>query len=282
MRKYILKDLTDRKVGFIKVLSKNENSGGTVDSTLWNCICEACDSLIILNHKTITSKKKTTCGCKLRTLKFKSGNRFGKLTIVSEAEKSKNGVRQLLCQCDCGKETTVRANNLTSGNTTSCGCVGEESRRTHGMSNTRVYQIHEGMLRRCREDLKEQFPFHAGKGVKVCKEWNPQLGGSFENFYRDMGDPPEGHSLDRIDGQKDYSKNNCRWATPSVQGYNKNLDPNNTSGKSGVSFYKQNNKWSSEIHVEGEHIRLGMFNDFEEAVKARKSAELKYYGWNKQ
>ena len=60
------------------------------------------------------------------------------------------------------------------------------------------------------------------------------------------------------------------------------LDPNNTSGKSGVSWYTQNQKWSAEIHVENQHIRLGMFSSFEAAVKAREEAELKYYGWNKE
>lgn len=97
-----------------------------------------------------------------------------------------------------------------------------------------------------------------------------------------MGECPDGLSLDRIDPSGNYEKDNCRWATNSWQGYNKGLDPNNSSGKSGVSWYTQSQKWSAEIHVENQHIRLGMFSNFEDAVKAREEAELKYYGWNKQ
>ena len=133
------------------------------------------------------------------------------------------------------------------------------------------------MKRRCRERLKESFPYHAGKGVTVCERWD-----SFENFFSDMGECPDGLSLDRIDVNGNYEPSNCRWATNSLQGYNKGIDPNNTSGKSGVSFYSRLGKWSSEIHVDGEHIRLGIFSNFEDAVKARKEAELKYYGFNKE
>lgn len=288
MRKYPLKDFTNYEIGFLKITGRFEpKEDDTAETALWSAIC-ACGNSCVIKHKQVTGKKKNTCGCAIRSLKFQAGNKYNKLTIVSEGEKivypDGATVRQVWCKCDCGNPdlTLVRTNNLTSGNTSSCGCVGEESRKTHGMSHTRTYQIHEAMLRRCRADLVEQFPHHAGKGIEVCPEWNPKLGGSFENFYRDMGECPDGLSLDRIDVNGNYCKENCRWATNSIQGYNKGLDPNNTSGKSGVSWYNQNQKWSAEIHVDGQHIRLGMFSSFDAAVRARQEAELKYYGWNKQ
>lgn len=288
MRKYVLKDYTGAKIKFLEILGRHESSeDDTALTAKWLAEC-ACGNQIILMLKDVTSKKKTTCGCAIRSLKYQAGNKYGLLTIVSEGEKvvSPDGtrVRQLWCSCDCGnpKLTLVRANNLQSGNTSSCGCVGEESRKTHGLSNSRTYQIHEGMLRRCRPELSEDFPYHAGRGIQVCERWNPRLGGSFENFYEDMGPAPDGMSLDRIDVDGNYSPENCRWATNSIQGYNKGLDPNNTSGKSGVSFYTRQGKWSAEIHVENQHIRLGMFTNFEDAVSAREAAELHYYGWNKE
>lgn len=287
MRKYKLKDYLNVEIGFLKILGRYESKEtDTALTAQWIAEC-ACGETCIIEHKQVTGKKKTTCGCGIRTLNYQPGNKYGLLTIVEEGPKIDYGhtkVRQVWCRCDCGNPelTLVRTNNLQSGNTSSCGCVGEESRKTHGLSGTRTYQIHEGMLRRCKPELAEQFPYHAGKGIKICADWNPKLGGSFENFYRDMGEAPEDMSLDRIDVNGDYCKENCRWASNSIQGYNKGLDPNNTSGKSGVSFYTSQGKWSAEIHADNEHIRLGMFVNFEDAVKAREEAELKYYGRNKQ
>jgi hypothetical protein len=287
MRNYKLKDYTEVKIGFLTILGRhNPTDSDTALTAKWKAVC-ICGKTCTLEHKQVTGKKKTTCGCGTRSTNYLPGNKFGLLTIISEGPKLDYGygkVGQVWCRCDCGNPelTLVRKNNLISGNTTSCGCVGDESRKTHGLSKTRTYQIHEGMLRRCKPELAEDFPYHAGKGIKVCDRWNPRFGGSFENFYEDMGEAPEGMSLDRIDCNGDYCKDNCRWATNSVQGYNKGLDPNNTSGKSGVSFYTRQGKWSAEIHVENQHIRLGMFTNFEDAVKAREKAELEYYGWNKE
>lgn len=287
MRKYNLKDCTGTKIGLLTIVGRHEPSDDDNALTArWVATCE-CGNETVLQHKHVTGKKKTSCGCARRSDKYDAGKKYGLLTIVSEGPKVSydyGSVRQVWCKCDCGNPelTLVRTSNLTSGNTSSCGCVGEESRKTHGMSKTRTYQIHEGMLRRCNCPQQAGYENYGGRGIKVCERWNPLLGGSFENFYEDMGEAPAGMSLDRIDFNGDYCKENCRWATNSVQGYNKKLDPNNTSGKSGVSWYTQQEKWSAEIHVNNQHIRLGMFVNFEDAVKAREAAELKYYGWNKQ
>lgn len=285
MRKYNLKDLVGREFGFIRVISREDKQeDDTRENAKWRVLC-ACGKQAIYSHKTLTSNKKTNCGCGMRTSKYLPGSKFSMLTIVSAGpvHPSTNKPR-VYCKCDCGNEnlTLVQKNNLISGNTTSCGCVGIANRITHGKSSTRTYQIHEGMLRRCSELNKEDFPYHAGRGIKVCDEWNPKLGGCFENFFNDMGEAPRGMSLDRIDNNGNYCKDNCRWTTNSIQGYNKGLDPNNSSGKSGVSYYQRNKKWSAEIHVDNEHIRLGMFDLLEDAIKARQKAELEYYGWNKQ
>lgn len=271
-RVYKLMDLTGRKFGLLTVVEK-VSTNGTVDGTVWRAQCY-CGGTIDIPHKTVTGKKKLNCGCGIRKTGLE-GTQYGKLTLVDESpKKDASGVRVVSVECSCGIDSFyVRLNNLTSGNTTSCGC----QQGTHKMSNTRTYQIWEGMKRRCRPDLYETYPYHSGRGITVCDEWD-----KFENFYADMGLAPNDMSLDRIDVNGNYCKENCRWATNSIQGYNKGLDPNNTSGKSGVSFYKQAGKWSAEIHVNNEHIRLGMFVNFEDAVKAREAAELKYYGWNKE
>lgn len=271
-----LKDYNGLKIGFLTVGDRIDTGEGV----FWEVICD-CGGKSIFPHKDISGRKKSNCGCGIRKSKFLPGGRFGRLTIVGrpKIEKTKHrNIRFYPCKCDCGNEDVVhiRDYNLTSGNTTSCGCVGMESRIIHGMTGTPTYNTWEAMIRRCSPAHKDRFPRYAGRGITVCEKWK-----TFEGFFEDMGVRPEGHTLDRIDYDGNYNKGNCRWATESVQGYNKPLDPNNTSGKSGVSFYSGSQKWSAEIHVQGEHIRLGMFDSFNEAVQARENAEIKYYGWNK-
>jgi hypothetical protein len=136
------------------------------------------------------------------------GKRYGRLLTIDYA---RNGGRVYWhCQCDCGKETYVRADHLSAGTTVSCGCFRTElstSRvMTHGMKYTRVYRIWESMKSRCSE-----YSDYASRGIKVCERWS-----KFENFYADMGDPPDGMSIYRFpntDG--DYEPGNCRWATRS-------------------------------------------------------------------
>lgn len=284
MKKMNLLGETYNKLTVIEELPNEVMPSGFI-KVMWLCQC-VCGNTKKVSSNGLRQGKTKSCGCSSKRLptKYNPGEVYGKLTILEEGPRSNKDKRQVWCSCDCGNQnpTLVQVNNIISGNTTSCGCVGIESRKTHGMSNTRTYQIHEGMLRRCNCPQQLGYENYGGRGIKVRERWNPLLGGSFENFFEDMGEAPDGMSLDRIDFNDDYYKENCRWATNSVQGYNKGLDPNNTSGKSGVSFYSRTGKWSAEIHVENQHIRLGYFVNFEDAVKAREEAELKYYGWNKQ
>lgn len=89
--------------------------------------------------------------------------------------------------------------------------------KTHGMSRTKIYKIWKGMIGRCTNPKGKYFDRYMGRGITICKEWR----NSFENFYKDMGDPPAGHSLDRVNNDKGYSKENCRWATPKQQQNNR-------------------------------------------------------------
>lgn len=137
--------------------------------------------------------------------------KYGKLTVLD-----KEG-RYFFVRCDCGVEKKVRMDHLKSGATISCGCVGKknsrEAKTTHGMSHTRVFKIWEGVLYRCRNKVKN----YGKRGISVCDRWN-----DFKNFYEDMGDPPsKQHSIDRIDVNGDYFKDNCRWATQKQQARNK-------------------------------------------------------------
>lgn len=88
--------------------------------------------------------------------------------------------------------------------------------RTHGMSATKIYKAWQTMLERCRSPNNWKYKDYGGRGITVCEQWY-----SFVNFYNDMGDRPEGTTIDRIDNDLGYYKENCKWSTPTEQALNR-------------------------------------------------------------
>jgi hypothetical protein len=91
---------------------------------------------------------------------------------------------------------------------------------THGRTNTSAYWRWRAMIQRCTNPKNSQWTSYGGRGIAVCERWR-----TFENFYADMGDPPPGMSLDRIDVNGNYEPSNCRWATFSRQARNLRKTP---------------------------------------------------------
>ena len=124
------------------------------------------------------------------------------------------------CLCHCGKEFVARGNALRQGKVSSCGClipdIKSKNATTHGMTKTREYKSWGAMIARCYNPKNNRYYLYGARGVVVEKSWR-----KFENFFNDMGIRPTGKSLDRVDGNGDYCKSNCRWATPKEQANNR-------------------------------------------------------------
>lgn len=155
--------------------------------------------------------------------------KFGRLTVVSLAPKSKTGRTRWHCICDCGNKTIVQANNLKSGEVKSCNCMKEVCHFIHGhtpasKSQTSEYTAWINIQSRCHNEKDEYYKDYGGRGIKVCDRWRFGENGKpgFLCFLEDMGLKPDKKlSLDRVNGNGDYKKENCRWATAAQQARNK-------------------------------------------------------------
>jgi hypothetical protein len=154
--------------------------------------------------------------------------RYGRLVVIGFGPRVTSGDRTHItwrCLCDCGRIKIVRANDLSSGATTSCGCFKGQviSRRnvekaTHRDTKSIEYIAWGSMKRRCSDNPSSKwYADYFQRGIRVCERWQV-----YENFLADMGRRPlGGYSLDRIDNDGDYEPSNCRWATHSQQMLNR-------------------------------------------------------------
>ena len=211
-----------------------------------------------------------------------SGRTFGRLIVISDSGKrAKDGTIYWSCRCECGNILDVYSKSLTNGKTRSCGCLNMDSLRangkeaikhirqwmkknkhpsvTHGKTNSKEYVSWIKLKSRCENPNDIRYDLYGKRGIKVCERWK-----KFEEFYADMGSCPDGFSIDRIDNEKDYYPENCRWATKSQQQRNKRNNRKieafgevkllcEWSNKFGISpstiFHRLKNNWSTEDAV---------------------------------
>lgn len=150
------------------------------------------------------------------------GVKYGKLTAIRFIEKRPTGHNVWLWKCDCGNEHKASSQKVMTGNTSSCGCLQQQSRiergKTGGLYGTYIYRIWTAMNRRCVDENLPAYPNYGGRGIKVCDRWKK----SFLNFLEDMGQPPtDEHTIDRKDVDGNYEPGNCRWLTRAEQQRNR-------------------------------------------------------------
>lgn len=189
-----------------------------------------------------------------------TGKRFGRLVALSKYGTAKNRQTIWKCKCDCGNIKNVIYGSLISGSTKSCGCLLKENGcpPKHGLSRTRIYNIYQGMKRRCYNKKDKDYLNYGSRGIKICDEWLDSENGlhNFYNWAINNG-YKDNLSIDRINNNGDYKPKNCRWVDNKVQSNNKR----------NCHYITYNNnthtiaEWSKILHINEstihERIKLG-------------------------
>ena len=165
----------------------------------------------------------------------------------------------------CGKEFEAMTAHIKSGNTRSCGC--QKGGNTHGLSHNQFYQTWYDMKYRCYNTMSKDYKHYGARGITVCEEWLDVT--NFVAWCEETYPNIKGYSLDRIDNDKGYSPENCRWADKSTQVINQRIRRTNTSGYVGIIWSEAKLKWVSSITTEKKRIWLGDYKTIEEAILAR-------------
>mgnify|MGYP001945362811 CR=1 FL=1 len=203
------------------------------------------------------------------------GKRFGKLLVVGLKRADSRGA-SWLCRCDCGNEVVLCTSYLIGTKTRrpnrSCGC---SHHKQAGLVTQypRLYGIWKEMIKRCYDQTADNYERYGGKGTTVCDEWKNSfhsfLFWALNNGYKD------GLTIDRIDNNKPYQPDNCRWVNYFIQAQNKGMNKRNKTGVTGVCRQGRN-RYRAYIMRNGKRLHLGCFDTLQEAVQARKEAEAIY------
>jgi len=176
---------------------------------------------------------------------MKKGDKHNLLRAVQFIKKDSHYRKYWKFKCNCGNTKDIRIDSVVKGITKSCGCYNKSSHEKHGKYNTPIYRTWRSMKDRCLNKNHFAYKDYGGRGIKVCIKWL-----KFENFYKDMGERPHNKSLDRIDNNKGYSKDNCKWSTQKEQS-------NNKSNNHLITFKgKTQNitQWSEELGINRETL----------------------------
>jgi hypothetical protein len=182
----------------------------------------------------------------------------GKLTQIGASFRvsNKHGSRTAVFLCECGQNRTIDVKNVRTGRTKSCGCSTgrsiSERKITHGKRHTKTYASWTSMRSRCRNENNPAWDNYGGRGILLCDRWE-----EFRQFFEDMGECPDGMSIDRIDNDGNYEPDNCRWATRKEQSRNKRTSKMITANGKTMCVAAWSEETGINQHTIGGRIRLG-------------------------
>lgn len=187
------------------------------------------------------------------------GKRFDRLVVLENLGRKEHGTTVHRCLCDCGNVIEVPKGYLASRHQRSCGCLKKEITTKHNLCHTRIYQIFEDMKVRCYRPSFKYYKYYGGRGIKICEDWL----NNFKNFYdwAMNNGYDETLTIERIDVNKDYCPNNCKWIPKSEQ--TKNTTRTKTITYNGQT--KIASDWSRETGIPENTLlrRLKQFNDLD-------------------